>query len=95
MLDYLYWQLGTFLGAVLGQVITFNTEGLDFALTALFVTIFVEQWLSTEDHKPALTGLSAAVVCLLIFGPSNFLIPTMILITAALLLRRRKEEING
>lgn len=93
--NQIYWVAGSAVGGLLGEVIPFNTEGIDFALTALFVTIFVEQWLSTDDHKPALTGLSAAVVCLLIFGPSNFLIPTMILITAALLLRRRKEEIHG
>ena len=95
LFNQIYWVAGSAVGGLLGEVIPFNTEGIDFALTALFVTIFVEQWLSTEDHKPALTGLSAAAVCLLIFGPGNFLIPTMILITAALLLRRRKEEING
>lgn len=92
--DQIYWVAGSAIGGLLGEVIPFSTEGIDFALTALFVTIFVEQWLSVSDHKPAITGLSAAVVCLLIFGPDNFLIPTMILITAALLLRR-KGNING
>lgn len=92
--DQIYWVVGSAIGGLLGEVIPFSTEGIDFALTALFVTIFVEQWLSVSDHKPAITGLSAAVVCLLIFGPDNFLIPTMILITAALLLRR-KGNING
>lgn len=92
--DQIYWVVGAAVGGLLGEVIPFSTEGIDFALTALFVTIFVEQWISVSDHKPAITGLSAAVVCLLIFGPDNFLIPTMILITAALLLRR-KGNING
>lgn len=92
--NQIYWVVGSAIGGLLGEVLPFSTEGIDFALTALFVTIFVEQWLSVSDHKPALTGLSAAVVCLLIFGPDNFLIPTMILITAALLLRR-KGNING
>lgn len=92
--NQIYWVAGSAIGGLLGEVLPFSTEGIDFALTALFVTIFVEQWLSVSDHKPALTGLSAAVVCLLIFGPDNFLIPTMILITAALLLRR-KGNING
>lgn len=92
--DQIYWVVGAAVGGLLGEVIPFSTEGIDFALTALFVTIFVEQWISVSDHKPAITGLSAAVVCLLIFGPDNFLIPTMILITAVLLLRR-KGNING
>lgn len=92
--DQIYWVVGAAVGELLGEVIPFSTEGIDFALTALFVTIFVEQWISVSDHKPAITGLSAAVVCLLIFGPDNFLIPTMILITAVLLLRR-KGNING
>ena len=65
-------------------MIPFNTEGIDFALTALFVTIFTEQWLSTRDHRPALIGLVASAVCLLIFGAGSFLIPAMIVITLLL-----------
>lgn len=90
LFDQCYWVLGSLLGAVLGFVIPFNTEGIDFALTALFVTVFVEQWLSTRDHIPALLGLGASVVCLVIFGPGNFLIPAMVLITVLLSLYRKK-----
>ena len=85
-----YWVLGSLLGAVLGFVIPFNTEGIDFALTALFVTVFVEQWLSTKDHIPALIGLGASVLCLAVFGPGGFLIPAMGLITVLLALYRKK-----
>ena len=79
-----YWVLGSLLGAALGFVIPFNTEGIDFALTALFVTVFVEQWLSTRDHIPALIGVGSSVLCLIIFGADAFLIPAMVLITLAL-----------
>lgn len=85
-----YWVLGSLLGAVLGAVIPFSTEGIDFSLTALFVTVFVEQWQSTKDHIPALVGVASALLCLIFFGPENFLIPTMLLITAALALYGKK-----
>ena len=85
-----YWVLGSLLGGVLGYVIPFNTEGIDFALTALFVTVFVEQWLSNKDHIPALMGLFASVLCLAVFGADGFLIPTMALITVLLALYGRK-----
>ena len=66
--------------------------GIDFALTALFVTIFVEQWLSTKNHLPALIGLVSAVVCLVLFGADNFLIPTMLLIAAILVMTRKSGK---
>ena len=88
--NHCYWVLGSLLGSVLGTVIPFSTEGIDFALTTLFVTVFVEQWLSTKDHIPALIGLAASVICLILFGPGGFLIPAMALITALLALYRKK-----
>ena len=84
LFNHSYWVLGSILGSLLGKAIPFSTEGIDFALTALFVTVFVEQWISTKDHIPALLGLGVSVLCLLIFGPGNFLIPAMVLITLAL-----------
>lgn len=84
VLNQSYWVLGSALGSALGSIIPFSTEGIDFALTALFVTVFTEQWQSTKDHIPALVGLLAALVCLFCFGPDHFLIPTMVLITVAL-----------
>ena len=91
ILNQSYWVLGTAIGALLGQIIPFSTEGIDFSLTALFITVFVEQWKSTKDHIPAIIGLAASVVCLLIFGTANFLIPTMILITLCLTIYRKTE----
>lgn len=92
LMNQMYWVTGSACGSLLGSVIPFNTEGIDFALTALFVTVFVEQWLTTRNHKPALAGLGASVLCLVIFGADNFLIPTMILITVILTLMRKSQE---
>lgn len=91
--NQIYWVTGSVIGSLLGSVIPFNAEGIDFALTALFVTIFVEQWLSTKDHRPALVGVAASVVCLLIFGADSFLIPAMIVIT--ILLTGLRGSIEG
>lgn len=79
-----YWVLGSIAGSLVGSAITFNTVGIDFAMTALFVTVFVEQWLSTKKHFPALIGLGATTICLLLFGRDGFLIPSMIAITVVL-----------
>lgn len=83
-----YWVLGSIVGSLLGNVIPFNVEGIDFALTALFVTIFVEQWLTTKNHIPALIGVASSIVCLVIFGADSFLVPTMIVIVALLILQK-------
>lgn len=90
LLDHTYWVTGTVTGAVAGGLLTFNTEGMDFVLTALFLTVFLEQWLSTEKHVPALIGIGASLLCLLIFGAEGFLIPALALI--ALLLCLYREE---
>lgn len=91
-MDQAYWVLGSALGSLLGAVIKFNTEGIDFALTALFVTVLVEQWLSTKKHGPAIVGVAASVVCLAVFGSDGFLIPSMAAITLILTLMRGKKE---
>ena len=93
--DQCYWVIGTAIGSLLGSAITFNTAGIDFAMTALFVTIFVEQWLTTKEHRPALIGIGASVICLLIFGQETFLIPAMILITILLTVCRKALEKGG
>jgi len=84
LFDHIYWVSGTVLGSLAGSLIPINYEGIDFVLTALFVTIFVEQWLSTKKHSPAIIGVSATTLCLLLFGPDIFLIPSMALIALAL-----------
>ncbi len=91
LFDQCYWVAGTVLGSLAGSLIPMNFEGIDFALTALFVTIFVEQWLSSKDHFPAIVGVVSAAACLLLFGPDTFLIPTMILITAIFVLIHRQQ----
>ncbi len=92
LFNHIYWVTGCALGSVIGSAISFNTAGIDFCMTALFVTIFVEQWLSTKEHKPALIGLLASVFCLIVFGKDAFLIPSMILISAMLLIFRKYLE---
>ena len=91
LFDQCYWVTGTVLGSLAGSLIPINFEGIDFALTALFVTIFVEQWLSTKNHLPAIVGVVSSVVCLVLFGQDTFLIPTMVLIAAILIMARRTE----
>lgn len=94
LLDHIYWVSGTILGSLTGTLLPINYEGVDFALTALFVTIFVEQWLSTKNHGPAIIGAAATVSCLIFFGADVFLIPSMIMIAACLAIMRKtgKEE---
>ena len=91
-LDHCYWLAGTALGAILGASLPLNFEGIDFALTALFVTIFVEQWLSTKQHLPAIIGVMSTVLCLFLFGQDVFLIPSMAVIALLLTLMRKTER---
>ena len=97
LFNHIYWVTGSVIGALLGAIIPFSTEGIDFALTALFVTVFVEQWKSTKDHLPAIIGVAASVICLVIFGADDFLIPDMMFITvllSALKLVRREGKVK-
>ena len=88
LFNHLYWIAGCSLGSLLGAVLPFSTAGIEFSMTALFIASFTEQWLRTKDHIPALTGLLATFLCLIVFGPENFLIPAMLLITLVLTLLR-------
>lgn len=88
LFDQMYWVTGSVLGSVFGRVLPFSTEGVDFALTALFITVMTDQWLNTKNHFPALTGVLATVACRLLFGSGSFLIPAMLVIAAALLAGR-------
>ena len=92
-----YWVCGCVLGNCLGPILPFSTKGIEFSMTALFVASFVEQWLTSADHIPALVGLGCTLLCLLLFGAENFLIPAMLLITLLLLLfqkRLKAEEVR-
>ena len=88
LFNHSYWVAGSVLGSLLGSVLPFSTVGIEFSMTALFIASFTEQWLSTREHAPALTGLLSTLLCLIVFGPEQFLIPAMLLITLILSLLR-------
>ena len=87
-----YWVAGSVIGAVAGSVIPFNSEGIDFAMTALFVVIFVEQWMNRKNRIPEMIGIAASVICLQIFGADRFVLPTMLCIITVLFAGRKKLE---
>lgn len=98
LLNQIYWITGTVIGSLSGRMINFSTEGIDFALTALFVTIFTEQWISEKNHGPAIAGLASSILRLVVFGKDNFLIPAMCCIVAVLGFMRKmqgKAECDG
>ena len=93
-----YWIMGCLLGNFIGTTLEFNSAGIEFAMTAIFVTVFVEQWKSTKNHIPAIIGVVATAVCLAVFGSEDFLIPSMFVITVLLFALRKplekKEEVS-
>lgn len=92
LLDQIYWIVGSVAGAALGQVLPFDMTGIDFAMTALFVTIFVDQWREAKSHLPAVIGLISSVICLQIFGGNNFILPSLIItVTILMALQKRLE----
>lgn len=97
LLNHFYWVTGSLFGAVVGSVIKFNSIGIDFALTALFATVFIEQWITAKNHTSAIIGVMVSVLSLIIFGADSFLIPAMLIITLLLSIygirqSRTKEE---
>ena len=95
LLDQLYWVLGAALGGLCGSLLTLNTEGLDFVMTAMFVVIFLENWLKEENHTSSLLGLGLPLVCLVLFGAQNFILPSMAAILLALTALRGRLEKGG
>lgn len=91
-LNQLYWVIGCSIGGILGSVFIFDTTGIDFAMTALFIVIFIEQWEKTKDHKPSLIGVVASIGALWFFGAENFIIPAMIIIFLALSIFKKNME---
>ena len=95
VLNWAYWVMGATLGAQLGAVLPFDTEGLDFAMTAMFVVIFLENWLKEKNHTSSLVGLGVTLLSLVIFGADKFVIPAMLAILGVLTLLRRPIEKAG
>jgi 4-azaleucine resistance transporter AzlC len=90
-LSRIYWMTGTIAGALIGKWIPFDFQGIDFCMTALFVTIFIDQWKSASSHVPALTGLISSVLFLILLGADSFLLPALAVTTAILILTGKKE----
>lgn len=91
----MYWFTGLTIGGILGSLITFNTEGISFVMTAMFVVIFLDQWLKEKQHYSSLIGVLVSVICLVVFGADSFLIPTMACIVCLLTFFRKPIEKRG
>ena len=91
-LNHMYWFTGATLGGLLGSLISFNTEGLSFVMTAMFVVIFLDQWLKEKQHISSVIGVAASLLCLIIFGSEHFMIPTMVCIVVFLTVLRKPIE---
>lgn len=95
LLNHVYWVLGATIGGIFGSLVKFNTNGLEFVMTALFVVIFLEQWMKETIHHSALLGLGLSLLCLILFGGENFIIPSMIMILGSLTFLKRPLEKVG
>ncbi|MBP3887322.1 MAG: AzlC family ABC transporter permease [Cellulosilyticum sp.] len=91
-INYAVWALSSLLGGLIGDLITFDTEGIDFALTALFVVIFLNGWKEKRNRMPAVIGMACSIVSILIFGPEKFIIPAMIMLLVVLSIGRNRLE---
>lgn len=94
LFDQLYWIIGSVLGAIIGQLLTFNTKGIDFSMTALFVVIVVDQWMENKNHLSTCIGFVVAILSLLLFGPDKFLLPALFTIVFLLMIFRKQVETN-
>ena len=92
ILNQIYWVAGATIGGIFGSFIPFDTKGLEFVMTALFVVIFLENWLKEKDHSASVIGLFISFICLIIFKGTNFIIPSMIIILSVLTLLRGRLE---
>ena len=92
LFDQIYWVVGSTVGAVFGTLINFSTEGIEFVMTSMFVVIFVNQWQKDKNHLSAIYGIAISLICLVVFGADNFIIPSMIGIFLALTFSRKYLE---
>ncbi|MBO5336476.1 MAG: AzlC family ABC transporter permease [Lachnospiraceae bacterium] len=94
LFDHCYWIIGSVLGAVIGQLITFDTTGVDFSMTALFVVIVINQWMDSKEHRPAIVGAVIGILCLFIFGADKFLLPALTLVALILIGEKKRWDIQ-
>lgn len=92
ILNQIYWVAGATIGGIFGSFIPFDTKGLEFVMTALFVVIFLENWLKEKDHSASVIGLFISLICLTVFKGTNFIIPSMIIILSVLILLRGRLQ---
>ena len=92
LLNHMYWFTSAALGGIFGSLVSFDTEGLNFVMTAMFTVIFTEQWLKDRNHTGALLGIALSLLCLSVFGPDSFIIPAMLAIAAVLTILRKPLE---
>lgn len=92
LLNHIYWVAGATLGGLLGYVIHFDTKGIEFVMTALFVVMFINQWEETSDHIPAMIGILCSIICLVLFGSEGFMIPAMAAIVLSFAFKRKALE---
>ena len=92
LLNQFYWSAAATTGGIVGSLLKIDTSGISFVMTAMFVVIFLEQWLKEKEHSASLIGLAVSVLCLAVFGPDSFMVPTMVLIVGLLALLRKPLE---
>ena len=91
LLNHIYWVTGAAFGALLGYAVHFDTKGIEFVMTALFLVMFIDQWEKTKNHKPALIGLGCSTIWLAVFGSGSFLLPSMACIILCLLAGKKEN----
>lgn len=92
LLNQFYWSAAATTGGIVGSLLKIDTSGISFVMTAMFVVIFLEQWLKEKEHSASLIGLTVSVLCLIVFGADSFMVPTMVLIVGLLTLLRKPLE---
>ena len=92
LLNQFYWVASATTGGIISSLLKINTDGISFVMTAMFVVIFMDQWLKEDQHLSSLIGLGVSLICLLIFGVDSFMIPTMITIVVLLTVLRHRLE---
>lgn len=95
LLNQFYWVSGSTIGGILGSLISFDTKGLDFVMTAMFVVIFLEQLMKEQKHYTAIIGTGAALLCRILFGADSFMVPTMACILILLTIFQKPLEKAG